>query len=159
VRVEEVIGKRVKAAREAEGLSQHDLGRRLAPLLGRPWSRQSVSAAEQGQRAFTAVELVALAQALHVSVAMLVSPPGTVAKIELPGGASLDRREFLEQMDYLVGRLADERYGGLKAVSERLSDVAAMLADLYDAAESARLAQAVERGTTDRAARDEEATP
>jgi hypothetical protein len=51
------------------GMSQSDLGRALAPLLGRPWSRQAVSAAEKGARDFKIAELVAIARVLGTTVA------------------------------------------------------------------------------------------
>ena len=75
VRVEEIVGWQVRERREALGLTQEQLGRQLEPLLGRPWSRQAVSAAEKGDRSFAAAELVALAAVLHTTVGDLLRPP------------------------------------------------------------------------------------
>lgn len=63
------VGLNLKLYREAIGISQAELGRNLEPILGVPWSRQAASAAEKGQRAFAAAELVALAKLLGVEVA------------------------------------------------------------------------------------------
>lgn len=88
-RVEEFVGQRVRDHREQLGITQEELGRRLEPLLGKPWPRQAVWAAEQGKRAFTAAELVALASVLDTQPARLVTPPLTVDEVEMPSGETL----------------------------------------------------------------------
>jgi transcriptional regulator with XRE-family HTH domain len=93
VRIEEVIGSRIRDVREINEVTQQELGQRLGPLLGKEWSRQAVSAAEKGDRAFTAVELVAVAQALGTTVPRLMTPPVSVRTIELPGGVEIGRTE------------------------------------------------------------------
>lgn len=75
MRIEEVVGRRVAELRDTTEMSQQELGRRLGELLGRPWSRQAVSAAEKGRRAFTAAEILALAHVFEVPVARFYSPP------------------------------------------------------------------------------------
>jgi transcriptional regulator with XRE-family HTH domain len=45
VKIEQVIGERIRELREGLGISQAELGNRL-PL---PWPRQAVSAAEKGR--------------------------------------------------------------------------------------------------------------
>lgn len=94
VRVEEIIGRRITWAREGRQISQAELGQELASYLGKPWSRQAVSAAEKGGRAFTAVELIALARALEVPVDRLLSPPADVDEIEMPSGQTVDRTQL-----------------------------------------------------------------
>lgn len=94
VRVEEVVGGQVRGRREALGLTQDELGRQLEPLLGRPWSRQAVSAAEKGDRSFGAAELVALAAVLHATVGDLLRPPVQAAAVDL-GGPDMVPREML----------------------------------------------------------------
>lgn len=86
VRAEEYVGQRIRERREELGMSQTDLGQRLAEYLGRQWTRQAVSAAEQGKRAFTAAELVAIAHVLDTRPARLVTPPIELKEVELPGG-------------------------------------------------------------------------
>lgn len=92
MRVEEIVGARVAAIREQTGTSQHDLGQRLGEVLDRPWSRQTVSAAEKGRRAFTAGDVVALAYVLDVPVVDLLTPPLEVTEVELPSGKSVPWR-------------------------------------------------------------------
>lgn len=96
MRIEEVIGQRMKAGREYHELTQEQVGERLGELLGKPWSRQSVSLAEQGRRAFTAVEIAAIAYVVNTSVSRLFTPPAAVRKIEFPTGMSVPRTELLE---------------------------------------------------------------
>jgi transcriptional regulator with XRE-family HTH domain len=93
VRIEEVIGQRIREVREINDVTQEQLGRRLGELLGKEWSRQAVSTAEKGGRAFTAVELVALAHALGTTVPRLMTPPVNVRSVELPGGEQIGRQE------------------------------------------------------------------
>jgi 8-oxo-dGTP pyrophosphatase MutT (NUDIX family)/transcriptional regulator with XRE-family HTH domain len=110
VRVEEVVGRRVRDIRDAKGMTQEQLGLAIGELLGKPWPRQTVSSAEAGRRAFTAVELVALARALGVYVGHLFTPSldGSAASIELSPGVVLDRDEVMqalfEQMDVAESR-------------------------------------------------------
>lgn len=74
VDIEASIGRKVRFLRSSQGLSQEELGRRLAPLVGKVWSRSTVSQAEGGNRAFVAAELVALASVLGVTASYLLVP-------------------------------------------------------------------------------------
>lgn len=94
MRIEDVIGRWITEGREETGMTQADLGERLGELLGKPWSRQAVSAAEKGRRAFTAAELVALAVALGCSVEDLLEPPVDVQEITLLEGPPLPSRHL-----------------------------------------------------------------
>jgi transcriptional regulator with XRE-family HTH domain len=90
VRIEEVVGRRMAEHRTELGMSQAELGERLGVLLGRSWPRQSVWAAEKGQRAFTAAELLALVEVLRLpGVDELFVAPWDVDGVEL-GGATVD---------------------------------------------------------------------
>lgn len=80
--IEESIGSNMEALRKNLGISQAELGRRLASYLGNPWSRQAVSAAVRGGRAFTAVELIAIAAELNTTIPQLLQ---SSESIELPG--------------------------------------------------------------------------
>lgn len=95
MRVEEVVGVRVRDARESRDMTQEELGEKLGELLGRPWSRQAVSAAEKGGRAFTGAELVALAVALGTTVPRLFTPPSKVSSVEMPNGIQIDRAQLV----------------------------------------------------------------
>jgi transcriptional regulator with XRE-family HTH domain len=110
VRAEEVVGRRVRDIRDGQGMTQEQLGRGIGELLGKPWPRQTVSAAEAGRRAFTAVELVAIARALGVYVGHLFTPAldGSPVSIELGPGVQLDSQQVMEvmfeQMDVRAAR-------------------------------------------------------
>ncbi|MGC9381590.1 helix-turn-helix domain-containing protein [Streptomyces sp. MH13] len=68
MKIEEVIGANLQWIREDQEMTQTQLGEAVAEHLGRPWSRQAVSAAEKGRRAFSAADLLALALVLDVSI-------------------------------------------------------------------------------------------
>jgi transcriptional regulator with XRE-family HTH domain len=91
--VQQVVGYRMRLLRKAAGLTGEQFGRRLGALLGREWARQSVSAAEQGHRAFTAAEVFAIATLLGVKVGALFAPPPEVWLIELPSGYQVENLE------------------------------------------------------------------
>jgi transcriptional regulator with XRE-family HTH domain len=80
----EVVGGRIRQAREARGWTQGQLGDALAEYLGEGWSRPAVSIAEGGGRDFRAVELLALALVLGHPVGWFFRPAGD-SPIELPG--------------------------------------------------------------------------
>jgi transcriptional regulator with XRE-family HTH domain len=95
-RAEEFVGQRIKARREELGWTQEEFGLKLKPLLGRAWSRSTVSVAESGGRAFTAGELLAIAHTLNVRVPRLLTPPIEVGMIEYPSGVELPSRMTTE---------------------------------------------------------------
>jgi transcriptional regulator with XRE-family HTH domain len=88
--VEELVGQNVRERRKRRGMTQEGLGAELEQYLGRAWSRQAVSQAESGQRAFPASELLALTLALECTVNHLLNPPGLDGSVTLPGGFNLD---------------------------------------------------------------------
>lgn len=142
MRIEEVIGRRIQELRKAqpgaEEMTQERLGALLAPLLGKPWSRQAVSAAEAGRRAFTAAEVVALATVLGTTIDDLfdlrrqtevVMPSGEplrvvdLEKLQQPDVDDDRIRDDLVQLLVLLGRsvvLSD----GIKAEAAELAEVA-----------------------------------
>ena len=97
VRVEEVVGRRIREIRERQGMTQEQLGQAIGELLGKPWPRQTVSSAEAGRRAFTAAELVAVARALGVYVGILFTPAVDSPRtgIELSPGVVLDAQDVM----------------------------------------------------------------
>jgi 8-oxo-dGTP pyrophosphatase MutT (NUDIX family) len=66
-------------------MTQEEFGRDLGPLLGKPWSRQTVSMAEQGIRAWAAADLLAVALVLHTTVGDLLRPPIGETVVDLGG--------------------------------------------------------------------------
>lgn len=138
VRVEEVVGRRIRDIRDSQGMTQELLGQEIGKLLGKPWPRQTVSLAEQGRRAFTAVELVAVARVLGVYVGHLFTPPlGMPQAIEISPGVEMDSDEVMqamfERMDVAASREAlrllirstdnlDSLASGLRANAQFLLD-------------------------------------
>lgn len=94
MRVEEVVGRRIREAREARGMSQDDFGQLLAVLLGKPWSRQAMSAAEKGQRSFTATEVLAFSVVIGCEIADLFRLPGDLDAVAMPSGSALTRDQL-----------------------------------------------------------------
>ena len=104
VRLEQVIGHRMRERREQMALTQEQAGQRIGELLGRPWPRQAVSAAEKGDRAFTAAELVAIAFALDTNVSWLLTPLAGGLGVEMPSGAAIDQAKLIAAV---LPRLSD----------------------------------------------------
>lgn len=52
-----------------------NFGKQMENVLGKPWKRQTVSAMENGDRAMTANDLVAIAHVLGKTPAILLVPP------------------------------------------------------------------------------------
>jgi transcriptional regulator with XRE-family HTH domain len=80
VKPRKIVGHRIQEARARLGYSQRQLADVLSDLAGRnekggPWFPQTVAQAEQGDRAFTVDDLVALSIALQTDVASLITPP------------------------------------------------------------------------------------
>jgi transcriptional regulator with XRE-family HTH domain len=89
LRIEDVIAHWITKGREETGMTQAQLGERLGELLGKPWPKQAVSAAEKGRRAFTAAELVAFAVALGCNVENLLQPPMETDEVIIGDGPPL----------------------------------------------------------------------
>jgi transcriptional regulator with XRE-family HTH domain len=89
LRIEEIVGMRIREAREAHEMTQEEFGGELAKYLGKPWPRQAVSQAEKGQRSFTAAELLACSMALECGVEDLFRPPADAFKLTFPSGISV----------------------------------------------------------------------
>lgn len=100
MKIEEVIGRNMRQAREERGLSQTDLGQAMEQHQGRSWSRQAVSAAEKGQRAFSAADLMALARVLDVSIPsfFLLSDWRDDGTVELSEGIEMPAAEYRDRI-------------------------------------------------------------
>jgi len=98
VRIEQVIGGAIREWREFTGLTQSQLGQALATHTGIAWSRQAVSAAEAGNRAFSAADLLALALTLKVEFGQLLCPAslGENQILELPSGDHVPARILVD---------------------------------------------------------------
>lgn len=95
VKLEEAIGKKLAWLRNDREMSQAQLGEALGRYLEKPWSRQAVNAAEQGKRAFTARDMVALALALETTVpSLLLNFELPADGVELRSGVQVSREEY-----------------------------------------------------------------
>lgn len=83
--IEATVGSNVRRSRHSLGLSQPDLGKRLAPLLGDEFSASQIGHLEAGKRSFRASELLALAVALETNVPALMRPSDK-GGVVTPGG-------------------------------------------------------------------------
>lgn len=97
--LEKVIGARIAALREGK-MTQAELGERVGRYLGKPWSRQTVSAAEKGRRAFAALDLLVLSIELDVPLYSLFEPMPSEegeedSEIETPGGVPIPVEQLL----------------------------------------------------------------
>ncbi len=124
MRIEEVVGQNVARLRNTWDLSQVELGQKVGQECGKPWSRQTVSAAEQGGRAFTVSDLVMLAYVFQVSSDALLHLPNGVQTFEVGGKAY--QREDLAPISW---QSAPTR-NGISAVSEELRVLSHELDDL-----------------------------
>jgi transcriptional regulator with XRE-family HTH domain len=94
VKIEKVIGANMQLIREDQDMTQAELGEAVAQYLGKPWSRQAVSAAEKGRRAFSAADLLALALVLDVTIpSFFLLRNWQEGNVELPG-ATVDSVDY-----------------------------------------------------------------
>lgn len=93
-----IAGERLRLARQEAEMTQAQLGEAVAPYLGRPWSHQAVSSAEQGRREFTAVEVAVLGEILECSPAWFLTPSSAEVAIGTPGGQALDTRGLFRRV-------------------------------------------------------------
>lgn len=85
VEIPELVGSKVRHRRQQLDISQQELGVKVGDYLGEQWSRQAVSAAEKGGRAFAITEVAAFAAALDTNIRELVTPDPRTQRVELPG--------------------------------------------------------------------------
>ncbi|WP_280305652.1 helix-turn-helix domain-containing protein [Nocardia neocaledoniensis] len=146
MRYEEAIGTRVAVAREAAGITQGELGKRVAEWLGGEWSRQAVWAAERGKRSFTAVELVTLARVLNVAPDWLMTPPLEVTEVEMPSGVVVPRSELTEATLPAsdLGQILHDREETLAGLLQKLTGAMNDVADL--ASRDAEVREHIQKG-------------
>lgn len=70
-----VVGHNARVRRTEMGIDVPSFGSAMEQALGRPWKRQTVSAMENGERAMTANDLVAIAHVLQTTPSHLLVPP------------------------------------------------------------------------------------
>jgi transcriptional regulator with XRE-family HTH domain len=128
IRVEEIIGKRVRQAREEAGVSQRAFGEALEGVLGTTWTPQAVSQAENGKRDWRARDLVAVSWVLKRPVEWFYSP------------MEEDRGKQLDGFPIQAGEIAGEGWA-----TAELEQIRAMTKEMQERLEAAEKRQA-ERG-------------
>lgn len=132
-RLEEIIGARMLARRTELHLTQEQVGERVGRRLGREWTRQAVSAAEKGRRAFTAVELIAIANVLGETIVGLLTPPDDVDLVVLGeldgrgGGITPDELSWA----LLAAPVAGEAYWEIQNAFLRFGQHAQLLGEVF----------------------------
>src|SRR5262245_50531262 len=90
MKIEEVVGQRIRAAREAKGLSQASVGLQLQEPLGKPWPGQQIYLAEVGKRRLAAAEILAFSTVLQIPIGRMFTPDDLNEPIEFPSGMEAD---------------------------------------------------------------------
>lgn len=124
--LEQQIGENVRALRGERTMKW--LGAELEPYLGRRWSRQAVWDAERGRRDFKAAELVALADALDVTVPQLLESdqPVTVPSGRAMTTEALDALSAPRDADRDRWLAIQAELRGLRTFREKLSELHAV---------------------------------
>lgn len=89
-----VVGHNARKRRTELGMEVQEFGNKMEEALGKPWKRQTVSAMENGDRAMTANDLVAIAHVLGETPAMLLVPPIEAEDIQV-GNLKLSTTDLL----------------------------------------------------------------
>lgn len=105
---QQIVGRRMRALRQAHGVTQEQLGASLEDFLGHPWSKQAVSAAENGQRDFNAPELFALAVIFGETVASIVTPIDPSERIAFPTGVEVEAGSLVGKSDGIPAQAASD---------------------------------------------------
>lgn len=79
----DLVARSVKRLRMERGWNQDELGAHVADYVEYPWTRQTVSDAENGRRAFTAEDVIALALTFDVPISALFQVETMHEQIEL----------------------------------------------------------------------------
>jgi transcriptional regulator with XRE-family HTH domain len=127
LRVEQYVGQRIRNRREELDMTQEVFGRELGHWLGKPWSRSTVSVAENGGRAFPAAQLVAISHVLRTTVSHLFTPPAGIGEITMPSGAI-----FPAHMVFAALEATPREDWNLAAIQEILDLLRARTAESHD---------------------------
>lgn len=97
---QELVGYKIQTLRRTpeRRMTQEAFGELLGQYLGKQWSKQSVSEAEKGLRAFRLQELLAIADVLGTTVTHLMTPLDTENQIELSEHRTMTADEVRQRM-------------------------------------------------------------
>ena len=129
MRVEDLIGDNVRERRERIGMTQEEFGKTVETYLGRSWTRQAVSAAENGRRDWRAEDLIAAALVLRISPTYLLQPKLNDV-LELPGKAV--------SFDDMISQTITKDSSRLAAARDSVDLLRRVLDEVADQVENAR---------------------
>jgi transcriptional regulator with XRE-family HTH domain len=135
-----IVGTNLRRAREGAGLSQRAFGESVGRLLnadGTPWPRQTVSAAEHGDRAFNVTEVMAFALITRRNPEWFLTPREPWAEIDFPG-ASVSWLDVSRSSTEADGPTRMELAGAIEMLAERSSAAADHLHGAIDELEALR---------------------
>lgn len=87
--IDQLVGSKIRQAREDQGMSEDELGDALEPYLGRAWPRPAISMAEGGRQELVAAELLAFAAVLNRPVSWFLVPEDGDDGLQLRGRQTL----------------------------------------------------------------------
>ncbi|MFJ5860850.1 hypothetical protein ACIQCM_05480 [Pseudarthrobacter sp. NPDC092439] len=111
-----VVGHNARKRRIELGMDVPEFGSKMEDALGKPWKRQTVSAMENGDRAMTANDLVAISYVLGETPSMLLVPPMEAEDVQV-GNLKLTTSDLLH------GANARESAELLLALMDEVRDV------------------------------------
>jgi transcriptional regulator with XRE-family HTH domain len=113
-----LLGRRLREARTAAGLSQADLAERMQQLGFRSWLSQTVSSSERAARRITAEELIGLMVACETALEAIVYPAAEFQAVSLPGGQTV----ILPAAKYTYNPDLNTAWDGNKSLLDRYPD-------------------------------------
>jgi transcriptional regulator with XRE-family HTH domain len=106
MRAREIVGYRMRQERGRLGISQAAVAEVLTGLTGKTWFPQAIAEAEQGRRAFTVDDLIAITMALGTNIPhLLMAPPGETVDIGPHRFTDWDEQPDVSLEDRLVADL------------------------------------------------------
>jgi transcriptional regulator with XRE-family HTH domain len=131
----ELVGRRITEARREHGMTQAELGQAIAPYMGKPWAKQTVSLVEEGRRELSVPELLALALVLVRPLHWFIREAGQEA-VTFPGGERVQGLgAVLLVMEHLPSLETQEAASAfVLETAEREAEIAKLAGVIRDAA-------------------------
>lgn len=124
-----VVGHNAKRRRLELGMDVPEFGSKMEEALGKPWKRQTVSAMENGDRAMTANDLVAISYVLGETPSMLLVPPIEAEDVQV-GNLKLTTADLMhganarESAELLLSLMDEVRevWGAVRVAEKQLAE-------------------------------------
>lgn len=167
LRPTEIVGRRIREARDALGWTQRQLADRLREI-GRDTDRATIARVEQGKTLAALDMVVAISAALHVPLVHLLVPRGDEEAVAITPELVVDAptaRAWVRGLGLLPGEDAldiwphlpeSERRALVSAASPGASRIALMLGGLFDDEAIAERVRAADEAATARRKGDED---